>query len=92
MEANRMYREIEAKIKEIVIELLQLEKTADMIDSDENLFLEEYGYNSIDALELSIKIENEFDISIQDEDLNAELVQSVGSLTRYVVNAFDTKK
>ena len=36
------YEDIENEIKKIFIELLQLDKKVDELDSNENLFLEEY--------------------------------------------------
>lgn len=83
--------EVQLRIKEIVIELLQLDKKPEEINNEDNLFLEDYGYNSIDALELLLKIENEFEISIPDEDLNSELVKSVETLTNYVMIQVETQ-
>ena len=48
------YEDIENEIKKIFIELLQLDKKVEELDSNENLFLEEYGYSSIDRLCLFI--------------------------------------
>ncbi len=81
---NIKYQEIENEIKKIFIELLQLDKKIEELDSNENLFLEEYGYSSIDALELTIMIEDAFEITIPEEKLNTDLLESVKSLTDYV--------
>ena len=75
------YEDIENEIKKIFIELLQLDKKVEELDSNENLFLEEYGYSSIDALELIIMIEDAFEIAIPEEKLNTDLLESVKSLT-----------
>ena len=75
------YEDIENEIKKIFIELLQLDKKVDELDSNENLFLEEYGYSSIDALELIIMIEDAFEIAIPEEKLNTDLLESVKWLT-----------
>ena len=71
------YEDIENEIKKIFIELLQLDKKVEELDSNENLFLEEYGYSSIDALELIIMIEDAFEIAIPEEKLNTDLLESV---------------
>lgn len=42
--------------------------------------------SSVDALEVLIRIEGEFNILIDDEDLSIELVSSFDSLTQYVQN------
>ena len=85
------YEEIEKEIKKILRELLQLDKKVDELDSNENLFLEEYGYSSIDALELIIMIEDAFEIAIPEEKLNTDLLESVKSLTDYVYSLLQDK-
>ena len=86
------YEDIENEIKKIFIELLQLDKKVDELDSNENLFLEEYGYSSIDALELIIMIEDAFEIAIPEEKLNTDLLESVKSLTDYVYSLLQDKQ
>lgn len=83
--------DIENEIKKIFIELLQLDKKVEELDSNENLFLEEYGYSSIDALELIIMIEDAFEIAIPEEKLNTDLLESVKSLTDYVYSLLQDK-
>ena len=85
------YEDIENEIKKIFIELLQLDKKVEELDSNENLFLEEYGYSSIDALELKIMIEDAFEIAIPEEKLNTDLLESVKSLTDYVYSLLQDK-
>jgi len=85
------YEDIENEIKKILIELLQLDKKVEELDSNENLFLEEYGYSSIDALELIIMIEDAFEIAIPEEKLNTDLLESVKSLTDYVYSLLQDK-
>ena len=78
------YEDIENEIKKIFIELLQLDKKVDELDSNENLFLEEYGYSSI-------MIEDAFEIAIPEEKLNTDLLESVKSLTDYVYSLLQDK-
>ena len=85
------YEDIENERKKIFIELLQLDKKVEELDSNENLFLEEYGYSSIDALELIIMIEDAFEIAIPEEKLNTDLLESVKSLTDYVYSLLQDK-
>lgn len=84
MELKLQAKEVEDKVKKVIIEHLKLEKTVEELDSNKDFLLESLGLNSIDALELLLKIEQEFDIEIDDEDLNAELVRSISSLSEYV--------
>lgn len=60
-----MSTEIEAKIKAAVAE--QLGKNVDEI-SNEASFMEDLGADSLDLVELVMSFENDFDITIPDED------------------------
>jgi len=74
---------VQDKVKSIIIEHLDLDISPQNLTQTEN-FLEEFGINSVDALELLLKIENEFDIEIDDDDLNAELLKSIKTLSDYI--------
>ena len=50
-----------------------------------NGVFEELGLSSVEALEYLFLVENEFDIVINDEDLNANLVKSFEVLADYVI-------
>ncbi|KWO55049.1 hypothetical protein WM28_05990 [Burkholderia ubonensis] len=52
---------------------------------DKNL-IETLGLNSVDALEVLIRVEGEFGIQIDDEDLSIDLVRSVDTLEQYIRN------
>ncbi|NHV28511.1 acyl carrier protein [Burkholderia sp. D-99] len=52
---------------------------------DKNL-IETLGLNSVDALEVLIRVEGEFGIQIDDEDLSIDLVSSVDTLEQYIRN------
>jgi len=75
---------VEKKIKRMIKEKLSLNLELEQIPSNENV-VERFNLNSIDVLELLIGIETEFNIEIEDEDLNAELVESLSNLANYVM-------
>lgn len=75
---------VETTIKRILIEKLNLNKTPEDIITTQEYFLENYGFNSVDALELLLHVENEFGIEIEDQDLNASLVHTIRALAEYV--------
>jgi acyl carrier protein len=75
---------VQNKVTSIIIEHLNLSTSPQDLIQAEN-FLEEFGINSVDALELLLKLENEFDIEIDDEDLNAELLKSIKTLSDYIM-------
>lgn len=67
------------KIKDIIIEQLQVEESD--INMDTNL-MKDLSADSLDAVEIIMAIEDEYGIEIPDED--AEKIQTVGDLVRYV--------
>lgn len=74
--------QIVLRVKEIIIEVLELEMTvAELPDQDLIVFL---GMNSVDALEILINVENEFDIEIDEENLNTQLIDSLSKLVDYI--------
>jgi acyl carrier protein len=73
------------KVKELIIERLQLEGMApEEIDDAAPLFGDGLGLDSIDALELVIGIEKTFGVRIQDEDVGAKAFASVNALADFL--------
>ncbi len=70
------------KVKEIIVQVLNLE--IDPPELEESGLIEIYGINSVDALEILINVENEFNVQIDEDDLNAELINSVTNLSEYI--------
>ncbi|MBY0572950.1 MAG: acyl carrier protein [Undibacterium sp.] len=59
---------LEQEVKELIIEVLQLEDiTPEDIDSDAPLFVEGLGLDSIDALELGVALQKRYGISLSAE-------------------------
>jgi acyl carrier protein len=71
--------EIMAKLKELVIDRLNVEE--EQIKPDAS-FIEDLGADSLDIVELIMGIEEEFDVEIPDED--AEKLTNVGEALAYV--------
>ena len=67
------------KIKEIIMEQLQVEESE--ITMDTNL-MKDLSADSLDAVEIIMAIEDEYGIEIPDED--AENIQTVQDLVRFV--------
>lgn len=59
----------------------QMGTTADKI-TNETSFINDLGADSLDTVELVMEFEDEFEISIPDED--AELIQTVGAAVTYI--------
>ncbi|MCW5558150.1 MAG: acyl carrier protein [Verrucomicrobiae bacterium] len=74
-------KSIEQRIKDIIVE--QLGVNADQV-TPEAKFIEDLGADSLDTVELVMEFEDEFEISIPDED--AEKIQTVGSAIEYITS------
>ena len=67
------------KIKEIIMEQLSVDES--MVAMETNL-MKDLEADSLDAVEIIMAIEEEYDIEIPDEE--AEKFQTVGDLVKYV--------
>lgn len=69
------------KVQEIVAEKLGVEKSK---ITKEASFIDNLGADSLDTVELIMKMEEEFDIEIPDEE--AEKLRTVGDVVNYLDN------
>jgi len=67
------------KVKKIIVEQLGVDESE--ITSDAH-FIDDLGADSLDTVELILSFEEEFDISIPDED--AEKLETVGKAVEYL--------
>ena len=81
-----MVEGLEQELKELIIEALMLEDVSvDDIQSDEPLFVEGLGLDSIDALELAMAIDKKYGVRIKaDDEQNKTIFSNVRSLAEYV--------
>ncbi|HLN22770.1 MAG TPA: phosphopantetheine-binding protein [Patescibacteria group bacterium] len=78
--------DLELDIKRLIVEALKLEDiSAEDIDSDEALFGDGLGLDSIDALELGVAIRQRFGITIEtvSDEIKAHFA-NVRSLARFI--------
>ncbi len=78
---------IESKVIEIVSEQMGVDKSE---ITRETSFINDLNADSLDTVELVMEFEDEFDMSIPDEE--AEKIQTVGAAIDYIVNIVKTKK
>ena len=72
-------------LKKTIIETLKLEDvTVEEIEGDAPLFKEGLGLDSIDALELVVAIEKNFNVMIEDEDVGKEAFASINALAKFI--------
>jgi len=71
--------DIEAKVKEIIVEQLGVDAEEVTIEAS---FVEDLGADSLDTVELVMAFEEEFDVEIPDED--AEKIAKVSDAINYI--------
>lgn len=74
-----MAEDIEAKVKAIVAEQLGVDQAE---ISRETSFVNDLNADSLDTVELVMEFEDEFDMTIPDEE--AEKIQTVGQAIEYI--------
>ncbi len=81
-----MNQDLEKQLKEVIVESLMLEDVSpEDIDSEEALFVDGLGLDSIDALELAIAIDKKFGVRIKPDDEDTrKIFASVRSLASYL--------
>jgi len=80
-------KEVEAKIKEIIVEQLSVDESEVTPDAS---FIDDLGADSLDIVELVMAIEEAFDIEIPDED--AEKIRTVKDAIEYVARKVQEKE
>jgi acyl carrier protein len=77
---------IENKVIEIISEQMGVDKSE---ITRETSFINDLNADSLDTVELVMEFEDEFDMSIPDEE--AEKIQTVGAAVVYIVNIIQSK-
>ena len=77
---------IEKKVIEIISEQMGVDRSE---ITRETSFINDLNADSLDTVELVMEFEDEFDMSIPDEE--AEKIQTVGAAVDYIVNAARSK-
>ena len=72
-------KDLEKKVKEIIIDKLGIEESE---VTDSASFTNDLGADSLDTVELIMEFEKEFNISIPDED--AEKIGTIGQAVSYL--------
>jgi acyl carrier protein len=82
--------EVAQRTKEILVDGLRLEITPEEIVDADPIFGEGLGLDSIDVLEFAQLVEEEFGITISDEEVVRQAFSSIDSLTDFILARTDT--
>lgn len=74
------------KIKQLLIDTLSLDIQTSAMDDDLALLGNLPEFDSMAIVSIITSIEEEFDFMVDDDDLNAEVFESVGSLVDFVID------
>ena len=73
--------DLKARIKDVVVEELMLDVTADSISDDMPFFgADGLGIDSVDALQLVVALEKHFDLKIEDAEMARALLENVQTI------------
>lgn len=75
--------EIYEKLKNLIKTTFRDEVNLDSITPETDL-IEEIGVNSIVGIEILVRSEGEFGISIEDEDLSIDLIKTLSTFADYI--------
>lgn len=79
-------KELEQELKKLIIDSLELEDiTVDDINSDEALFIDGIGLDSIDALELGMALKKKYNLKMsENKEENKKYFYSVKTLANFI--------
>jgi acyl carrier protein len=80
-------RELEEELKHLIVEAVALEDlTAEEIGTEDHLFVDGLGLDSIDALEISMEVEQRYGVVFdEDPEQNQAIFQSVKTLATFIL-------
>ncbi len=80
-----MMEQLKANLKSQIIEALKLKHLKpENIGDDQPLFVEGIGLDSIDALELIVLLQQQYNIKIKDPQEGPKIFRSVQSMAEYI--------
>lgn len=77
--------EIKEKLKKIIVDIAPIVVEISEI-TDNTVLTKDLGFDSVQIISLIVEIESQFDIEIEDEDLDIEKLTVLKTLTDMVVN------
>ncbi|MDA3899593.1 MAG: phosphopantetheine-binding protein [Spirochaetes bacterium] len=76
--------ELKQELKTKIVELLNLQVSAENIADDEQFITGDYGIDSIDILEIVLMLDQDYGVKIETKEKGEEVFSSINSLTEFV--------
>lgn len=76
-------------VKNILRDTLQLGARADELTADSGLMGEIPEFDSMAVVTVLTMVEEEYDLEIEDDEVSAEIFETVGSLVRFIEQKVD---
>lgn len=82
---------VKDEIREIIIEMLKSEGETEKEITDDTQFIEELAFDSVRFITLIVRVEEKFDITLEEEALLFDTNTTVRSLCGYVEKALTNR-
>lgn len=79
------YENVLGRVRSLLIEQLHLRREPDEIDPDAVLFGTGLALDSVDAVELTVAIETEFEVKVPDNEESRQVLRTVNSLVDHLL-------
>ena len=85
MDKEAKLAEIREKLKVLLVDQLSLDDISpDEIEDDSELFGEGLGLDSLDAVEIVVMLQRNFNLEVKDMEKNREIFRTISTLADYV--------
>lgn len=78
--------EVKNKIIEIIMKALEGRIDIDTNINDKEDLVSALGINSIEAIEIIVRLENEFDIEVDDTELSVDFLRNIDYIANYIIS------
>lgn len=78
-----MPEDLPAQLKNMIVERLFLNVSPEDIGDEENL-MDEYNIDSVNLFEIIVGLEDEFGLTLEEEDFNVETFSTVANIAAFV--------